>query len=187
MPNYWLLKDDLKDFLNKFSTAEYSEQFEQPNIRVSADDLEKIFEYLKDNKKYPMDMLLDVTAVDYLTSDYAERPNLTGREEDLYSERRFDVVYHFYSMSKNKRLRIITTCGGEKPEVISSYKWWTAAHFLEREIYDMFGIKFKNHPDLRRVLLYEEFEGYPLRKDYPTLREQPRLPLRNPEQDNGRS
>jgi len=153
MAQYWLLKDDLKDFFEKFPNAEYLEEFDQPNIRISATDLSNVFDFFKDHKKYPMDMLLDVTAVDYLTSDYAERPNLTGREEDLY--------------------------------VISSYKWWQAAHFLEREVWDMFGIKFKGHPDLRRVLLYEEFEGHPLRKDYPTLGEQPRLPLRNPEQDNG--
>lgn len=187
MQTNWLLKDDLKKFFDKFPHAEYVEQFGQPNIRIPADDLPKIFDYLKDNKQYPMDMLLDVTIVDYLSSDYAERPNFTGREEDLYSETRFDVVYHFYCMDKNKRVRIITSCGGENPEVISAYKWWTSANFMEREVYDMFGIKFKNHPDLRRVLLYDEFEGYPLRKDYPTLGEQPRVPLRNPEQNNGRS
>lgn len=187
MGNYWLLKDDLPDFFEAFPQAEYVEQFDQPNIRISADELEKVFDFFKNHKKYPMEMLLDVTAVDYLTGDYAERPNLTGREEDMYSETRFDVVYHFYSMSANKRVRVITSCGGENPEVISSYQWWQAAHFLEREIYDMFGIKFTNHPDLRRVLLYEEFEGFPLRKDFPTLGEQPRIPLRNPEHDNGRN
>jgi len=56
---------------------------------------------------------------------------------------------------------------------------------MEREVWDMFGIKFKGHPDLRRILLYEEFEGFPLRKDYPVTGEQPRLPLRNPEKDDG--
>ena len=185
MPGYWLLKDDLKDFFDKFPHAEYHEQFEQPNIRIPAEDLEKVFDYWKNNPQYPMGMLLDITAVDYLTSDYAERPNLTGREEDLYSPTRFDVVYHFFSLSTNKRVRVITSCGGENPELISSYKWWTSAHYQEREVYDMFGIKFKGHPDLRRVLLYEEFEGHPLRKDYPTLGEQPRIKLRNPEQNNG--
>lgn len=180
MLNYWLLNKDLKEFFDKFPSAEYFEQFNQPNIRVPADELDKVFDFLKNNKKYSMEMLLDITAVDYLTSDYAERPNLTGREEDLYSQTRFDVIYQFYSISKNKRLRIITSCGGEHPEVISSYQWWQAAHYLEREVYDMFGIKFTNHPDLRRVLLYEEFDGYPLRKDYPIMGEQPRIPLRNP-------
>ena len=95
MPNYWLLKEDLKEFFDKFLDAEYSEQFQQSNIRVQASDLEEVFNFLKNKKDYPMDMLVDVTAVDYLTSDYAEQPNLTGREEDMYSETRFDIIYHF--------------------------------------------------------------------------------------------
>ncbi|MFZ5519511.1 MAG: NADH-quinone oxidoreductase subunit C [Candidatus Zhuqueibacterota bacterium] len=185
MANYWLLKDDLPDFFQAFPQAEYIEQFDQPNFLIPADVLEQVFQFFKQHPAYPMDMLLDVTAVDYLTSDYAERPNMTGREEDLYSEARFDVVYHFYSTAANKRVRVITRCSGEHPEVLSSYAWWQAAHFLEREVYDMFGIKFTNHPDLRRVLLYEEFEGHPLRKDFPTLGEQPRIPLQNPEHTNG--
>lgn len=187
MEKYWLLKDELKDLFDLFPNAEYSEKFNQPNIRFPAEDLEKVFDFFKNHSEFPMDMLLDITVVDYLTTDYAEKPNLTGREEDLYSDTRFDVVYHFYSMSTNKRVRILTNCGGENPEVLSSYKWWQAAHYLEREVWDMFGIKFIRHPDLRRVLLYPEFEGFPLRKDYPILGEQPRIKLRNPEQDNGRN
>ena len=134
MTPYWLLKDDLKDFFEQFPQAEYHEEFDQPNIRIPAGKLFQAFDFFKNHKKHPMDMLLDITAVDYLTSDFAERPNLTGREEDLYSEKRFDLVYHFYSVSSNKRVRVITSCGGEQPEVISSYQWWQAAHFLEREV-----------------------------------------------------
>ncbi len=187
MANFWLLKEDLKDFFDAFPNSEYQEQFDQPNIRIPATELGKVFDFFKDNKLFPMDMLLDITAVDYLSSDFAEKPNLTGREEDLYSLKRFDVVYHFYSTTTNRRVRIITSCGGEQPELLSSYQWWQAAHFLEREVWDMFGIKFTGHPDLRRVLLYPEFKGFPLRKDYPLLGEQPRIELRNPELDHGRS
>lgn len=185
MADQWLLKDDFKAFFDRFPNAKYFEEFEQPNYWIPADELGELFEFLKNNETYPMEMLVDVTAVDYLSSDYAEKPNYTGREEDLYSDTRFDLVYHFYSFKKNKRIRVITSCGGEKPEVMSSFKWWRAAHYLEREVWDMFGIKFKGHPDLRRILLYDEFEGHPLRKDYPVLGEQPRLPLRNPEKENG--
>ena len=185
MKNYWLLKDEIADFFEQFPEATYWEQFDQPNIKVPKEKLAQVFDFWKNHKKFPMDMLLDVTAVDYLSSDYAEKPNLTGREEDLYSETRFDVIYHFYSVSANRRVRIITSCGGEQPEVISSYQWWQAAHYLEREVWDMFGIKFTNHPDLRRVLLYEEFEGHPLRKDYPLMGEQPRIKLRDPEREDG--
>ncbi len=187
MQRYWLLKEDFPDFFNQFPDAQYTEQFDQPNYRLSASELENVFNFLKHHPKYPMDMLSDITAVDYLSGDYAERPNHTGREEDLYSMTRFDVVYHFYSTSANRRLRIIISCGGEAPELISSYPWWQAAHYLEREVYDMFGIRFKGHPDLRRILLYPEFVGHPLRKDYPTMGEQPRIDFRNPEKDNGRN
>ena len=184
MEKYWLLKDDIPDFFEKFPHAGYTEQFGQPNVRIPKEDLAELFDFWKNHSKYPMDMLLDITAVDYLSSDFAEKPNLTGREEDLYSETRFDVVYHFYSVSTNRRIRVITSCGGEHPEVLSSYAWWKSAYYIEREVWDMFGIKFTNHPELRRVLMYEEFEGHPLRKDYPLMGEQPRVKLRNPEQEN---
>ncbi|MBN1352162.1 NADH-quinone oxidoreductase subunit C [candidate division KSB1 bacterium] len=185
MTTQWLLKNDLQAFFDKFPNATYEEQFEQPNVWIPSEELSDVFEFIKNNKDYPMEMLVDITAVDYLSSDYAEKPNHTGREEDLLSETRFDLVYHFYSFSKNKRVRIITSCGGEHPEVVSSYKWWKSAHFQEREVWDLFGIKFKDHPDLRRILLYKEFEGFPLRKDYPVMGEQPRLEFRTLENDNG--
>ncbi len=184
MQQYWLLKNDLPDFVQQFPDAGYEEQFGQASFRIPAGKLGDVFTFLKNHPTYPMEMLVDITAVDYLSSDFAERPNLTGREEDKFSETRFDVVYHFYCLSKNKRIRVVTSCGGEEPSVISCYAWWQAAHFLEREVWDMFGIKFTGHPDLRRILLYEEFEGHPLRKDYPILGEQPRVPLRNPEREN---
>jgi NADH-quinone oxidoreductase subunit C len=180
----WLLRDELRALFQKFPNAKYAEAFEQGTVRIQAQELENLFDFLKTNSEYPMEFLMDVTAVDYLGSQWAEQPNLTGREETPDSPTRFDVVYHFYSYFKNKRLRVITTCGGESPEVPSSYRWWRAAHFQEREVWDMFGIKFTNHPNLHRLLLYEEFEGFPLRKDYPKDAEQPRIPFRNPEKDN---
>lgn len=184
MNSNWLLKEDLAALFQKFPDAQYSEQFGQGVVRIPAAELGAMFEFLKHHAEFPMEMLSDVTAVDFLASQFAERPNQTGREEAPDSPTRFDLVYHFYSMSKNKRLRVITACGGSQPEVLSSYKWWRAAHFLEREVWDMFGIKFSAHPNLQRVLLYDEFEGHPLRKDYPTADEQPRIELRNPENPN---
>lgn len=180
----WLLRDDLAALFQQFPNAQYAEEFGQGSVRIAASDLGAMFEFLKSNSEYPMEMLVDVTAVDFLSSEFSERPNLTGREETPDSPTRFDVVYHFYSMSKNKRLRVFTACGGDQPEILSSYKWWRAAHFLEREVWDMFGIKFSEHPNLQRVLLYDEFDGHPLRKDYPTDTEQPRIQLRNPENEN---
>jgi NADH-quinone oxidoreductase subunit C len=119
---------------------------------------ESIFTVLKLLKEeFGFDMLADLTAVDYL-----------GQEP------RFEVVYHLNSLQKNIRIRIKTPVS-EDEEVDSVVSLWPIANWLEREVWDMFGIKFKNHPDLRRILMYEEFEGHPLRKDYPINKRQPRV------------
>ena len=81
-------------------------------------------------------------------------------------EKPFEVVYHLYSVPFAKRVRLKVWLS-EDEEVESVYSVWPAANWYEREVYDMFGIKFANHPDLRRILLPEDWEGYPLRKDYP--------------------
>jgi NADH-quinone oxidoreductase subunit C len=79
---------------------------------------------------------------------------------------RFEVVYLLYSMKSNQRLRVKTRVG-EGESVRSVETIWKAANWLEREVYDLFGISFENHSDLRRILLWDEFEGHPLRKDFP--------------------
>jgi len=100
------------------------------------------------------------------------------------SEDRFEIVYHLLSIPGLKRLRIKVALSEDKPEIDSATDLWTAANFLEREVWDMYGIKFRGHPDLRRILMYEEFQGHPLRKDYPVQAKQPRVPLRMPEVEN---
>ncbi len=120
--------------------------------------------FLRDSPQADMQVLVDLTAVDYLDR-----------------EPRFDVVAHFYSFNKGHRLRLKTRVGDEEGEdavVDSLTDIWASANWLERECWDMFGIKFNNHPDLRRILLYPEFEGHPLRKDYPAERIQPLVPYR---------
>ena len=109
-------------------------------------------------------MLTDLTAV-----DFPDR------------EPRFEIVSHVYSLSKGHRLRLKTAVGdeeGETVEVDSLTALWASANWMEREAYDMFGVRFIGHPDLRRILLYPEFEGYPLRKDYPADKIQPLVPFR---------
>ena len=107
--------------------------------------------FLRDNARCDMNMLTDLTAVDYL-----------GREP------RFEIVAHLVSLSKGHRLRIKTRVGDEdgNAEVDSLSELWASANWLEREAYDMFGVIFSGHPDLRRILLPEDWVGYPLRKDY---------------------
>ena len=118
--------------------------------------------FLRDDSETQMEMLIDLTAVDYL-----------GVEEP-----RFQVVYHFYSLSKNHRLRAKVMLEDESPNVDSITSVYKSALWMEREAWDLYGIHFEGHPDLRRILLYPEFEGHPLRKDYPLEGRQPLIPPR---------
>ncbi len=130
--------------------------------RVAASSLLEVLRLLRDDPELEFEMLTDLTAVDYL----GEIP-------------RFEVVYHFYSVAKNHRLRIKVRGSEQAPEVDSATSLWPSANWMEREVWDMYGIRFAGHPDLRRLLLYEEFEGHPLRKDYPKERRQPLVGPRN--------
>jgi NADH-quinone oxidoreductase subunit C len=86
---------------------------------------------------------------------------------------RFVVVYHFFSLPLRHRLRVEIPLPETDLEVDSLTPLWTAADWLEREVWDMFGIRFRGHPNLKRILMYEEFVGHPLRKDYPVRKRQP--------------
>jgi NADH-quinone oxidoreductase subunit C len=93
--------------------------------------------------------------------------DLTGIDLGVERNPRFQVVYHLYSLSTHKRLRLKVNLPAEYPTTESVTSIWKTANWFEREAYDLFGITFKNHPDLTRILLPDPFEGYPLRKDYP--------------------
>ncbi len=86
---------------------------------------------------------------------------------------RFVVAYHFYSLKHKHRLRLVVPVQEAEPELDSVTSLWAGADWLEREVWDMFGIRFQGHPGLTRILMYEEFEGHPLRKDYPVNKRQP--------------
>ena len=117
--------------------------------------------FCRDEPDLAFDLLADLTAVDYLT--------FPGREDGP----RFEVVYHLYSVALNHRLRLKVQVEQDDAVVPTATGLWPIANWLEREVWDMFGIRFEGHPDLRRLLLYEEFQGHPLRKDYPITRRQP--------------
>lgn len=136
----------------------YHSYFGDDTIVVRRESIQSVLKLLKE--QFAFEMLADLTAVDFL-----------GQEP------RFEVVYHLNSLTKNVRLRVKVPVN-EKEEVDTATGLWPAANWLEREVWDMFGIKFKNHPDLRRLLMYDEFEGHPLRKDYPVNKRQPRVKLR---------
>ena len=117
----------------------------------------EFFKFLRDDPELSFDFLMDITGVDYL-----------DKKDD-----RFEVVYHFYSLKYNHRLRVKIPISAEDCHAESVTPLWKTANWYEREIWDMYGIKFRNHPNLRRILLYEEFKGHPLRKDYPINKRQP--------------
>jgi len=123
---------------------------------VKKEDLLEICTFLRDEKELLYNFMMDLTAVDYL-----------GREP------RFEVVYHLYSLTYNRRFRIKTLVSESECSVDSIVPIWISANWFEREAYDLYGIIFKGHPELRRILLYEEFQGHPLRKDYPIKKRQP--------------
>ena len=128
---------------------------------VRPEFLTKIMDFLKNDARLLFNKLIDMTAVDY-----------GGRKP------RFDVVYHLLSLDFNQRLRIkIGVEEGSAVETLTPF--WGSANWLEREVWDMFGIPFSGHPDLKRILMYEGFEGHPLRKDYPLRKRQPRIGPKN--------
>ncbi|MEP6714800.1 MAG: NADH-quinone oxidoreductase subunit C [Terriglobia bacterium] len=83
------------------------------------------------------------------------------------TEPRFEIVYHLHSISRKERLRLKARVSGENPEIDSAVPVYRAADWYEREAYDLFGVRFLNHPDLRRIMMPDDWEGHPLRKDYP--------------------
>jgi NADH-quinone oxidoreductase subunit C len=123
---------------------------------IRPEHLTRVVDFLKNDPRLLFDVLVDITALDYL----GQKP-------------RFAVVYHFLSLKFNRRLRLKVAVEEGAPVLDSLTSWWGSANWLEREVWDMFGIRFNGHPDLKRILMYEEFQGHPLRKDYPIQKRQP--------------
>ena len=117
--------------------------------------------FCRDEPELAFDMLTDLTAADYL--------KFPGREDGP----RFEVVYQLYSLPHNHRVRLKVRVDEDDARVPTAVPIWPIANWLEREVWDMFGVRFEGHPDLRRLLMYEEFVGHALRKDYPINRRQP--------------
>ncbi|MGO9057724.1 MAG: NADH-quinone oxidoreductase subunit C [Candidatus Binataceae bacterium] len=150
-----MLIDTLKQrFGSELLTAESSHGDEV--ITVSRDAALSVLRALRDEADFDFNFLIDLTGVDW-----------PAREP------RFEVVYNLKSLKRNNRLRVKVPVPENDAWVFSAVELWKSADWLERECYDMFGIDFRNHPDLRRILLYDSFVGHPLRKDYPVDRRQP--------------
>lgn len=122
----------------------------ETTINIRANHLHTVCEFLRDMPDLSFKYLSDVTALDH----YPGEP-------------RFETVYHLLSFETNERLRLKVRIAGENPRVDSMVPVWPAANAFEREVFDLFGIHFQGHPDLRRILMPEDWDGHPLRKDYP--------------------
>jgi NADH-quinone oxidoreductase subunit C len=127
----------------KFDRDEMSIVIDRPVIRETC-------ALLRDNPDFPFNYLSDVTCVDWSPS-----------------EPRFEVIYHLLSIPKKERVRLKVRLEGASPVIESVTSVWPGANYFEREVFDLFGIRFTGHPYLRRLLMPEDWEGYPLRKDYP--------------------
>lgn len=129
---------------------------------IDPDHISLVLRFLREEPDLEFEMLMDLTCVDYI-----------GREP------RFEMVYHLYSIAKRHRIRIKAGVSEQSAEIDSVVEIFPSANWMEREAWDLYGVRFRNHPDLRRLMLYEEFEGHPLRKDYDKKKIQPLVGPRN--------
>jgi NADH-quinone oxidoreductase subunit C len=136
---------------SEFPSLAWSEFRDQTRAVVPRDELAVVLKFLRDSRGF--DLLVDITCVDYL--------NYRGAED------RFGLVYLLCNTATNERLTLRVFVNEPDLSVPSAVPLWQGANWLEREVWDMFGIRFEGHPDLRRILMPEEFTAFPLRKDYP--------------------
>jgi len=134
--------------VNHAAVLETKQAFGETTLIVDPARIVDLCRHLKDSEKYVR--LSGITAVDMHPA-----------------EPRFEVIYHLHSIEKNQRLRLKCLVSGTNPEIDSATGVWRSANWYEREVFDMFGIGFRNHPNLVRILMPIDWEGHPLRKDYP--------------------
>lgn len=167
-------------FSDKIQSCEVA--FEAVTIEVSAEDLREVCLNLRDLEDFSFEMLLDICGVDYLhygVSDWASDTatstgfsrgvNTEGESSLKWEKPRFAAVYHLLSLKHNQRLRIRSFAKGDPPVIPSVLDIWQSANWYEREAFDLFGILFDGHPDLRRLLTDYGFIGHPFRKDFPLI------------------
>src|SRR6516225_1245184 len=167
-------------------------------IHIARENILEVGQLLRDDVELAFDLLLDVTAIDYLgqPDDFETKHEAWDRERPVTRRQpasrhelvlpprgphpRFAVVYHLTSTTRLHRLRIKCRVPEDDPTIASLTPVWPGANWLERETYDLYGIQFIGHPDLRRIYLNEEFVGHPLRKDYAKRDEQAIQPYVGP-------
>ncbi len=181
MNNLEKLQQQLDDKFADIISAHYLVN-DELTIEIPAEKILHVAKILRDDADLKFECLMDVCGVDYLTYgiDDWQTTTATGtgfdrgvesKEQEpksTWRKPRFAVVYHLLSITHNRRLRVRIFATGEPPMVDSVISVWQVANWFEREVFDLFGIFFKGHPDLRRILTDYGFIGHPLRKDFPT-------------------
>jgi NADH-quinone oxidoreductase subunit C/D len=152
-----MIIDELKARFGADNITEQKTSDGMPTAWVNASDILKVLDFAKNGISKPYRMLYDLTAVDERMRQY--RDSIPAAD--------FSVVYHLTSYGRNEDMRIKVALRGEYPSISSITGLWANANWYEREAYDMFGIKFEGHPNLRRILMSQSWKGHPLRKEYP--------------------
>ena len=134
------------------SVLETSDNLGETTVTIKRDCIVDLMQFLNEESDLSFDFLMDVCGVDYL--------EIGGLE-------RYGTTYHLYSMQHNHRIRVKAFIPETDPTIETISHIWEAANWAEREVYDMYGIEFNNHPDMRRILNPDDFEGFPLRKEFP--------------------
>jgi len=171
---------ELKQKLSKaFGKKNVSESLNELTLNIKSEDVLEVCQKLKD--EFQFEILMDLCGMDYLTygdSDWNGNASSSGfgrarqaQQSTNQKEQRFGVVYHLLSVSTNQRLRVKALLSSENLMIQSVTKIWNCADWFEREAFDLFGILFENHNDLRRILTDYGFVGHPLRKDFPMIGE----------------
>ena len=154
-----LVPQKLKEQFNEID-FDVSEYLDELTINLPKEQIVKVCQFLKDDAELEFLLCQDITAI-----DWAKRKN------------RFTVVYHIYSFKNNFRLRLKADVDESDCAIDTVSSVWKGANWQERETYDMYGINFNNHPDLRRMYMPEDFEYHPLRKDFPLMGIPESIPL----------
>ena len=171
---------ELKQKLSKaFGKKNVSESLNELTLNIKSEDVLEVCQKLKD--EFQFEIVMDLCGIDYLTygdSDWNGNASSSGfgrarqaQQSTNQKEQRFGVVYHLLSVSTNQRLRVKALLSSENLMIQSVTKIWNCADWFEREAFDLFGILFENHNDLRRILTDYGFVGHPLRKDFPMIGE----------------
>ncbi len=137
---------------------------------VARERIVEVLAFLRDDPELEMNYPSDLTCVDLLGLGDGLGELQREQQDD---KPRFEVVYHLYSVTKKHRVRIKCRVPEDDPTIASVAHLYPSWNWFEREVWDMYGIRFVGHPDLRRIFLYEQFVGHPLRKDYPKEKRQP--------------